>query len=49
MAVGLSLEKEKFKQFKEVFGDLSGFEYRLYEGYGHAVYDTAPDFRDRLY
>ncbi len=37
------------KQFKEVFGDLSGFEYRLYEGYGHAVYDTAPDFRDRLY
>lgn len=35
--------------FKEAFKDCSGFEFHEYDGYGHAVYDTAPDFRDRLY
>ena len=25
------------------------FEYYMYEGYGHAVYDLAPDYVDRLY
>ena len=26
-----------------------GFRYHVYDGFGHAAYDTAPDFRDRLY
>ena len=36
-------------EFKEAFKDRAGFEFHEYDGYGHAVYDTAPDFRDRLY
>ena len=35
--------------FKEAFKDRPAFEFHEYDGYGHAVYDTAPDFRDRLY
>ena len=35
--------------FKEAFKDRAGSEFHEYDGYGHAVYDTAPDFRDRLY
>ena len=32
------------KQFKE----RSNFELYMYDGYGHAVYDTAPDFKERI-
>ena len=35
--------------FEEAFKGRPGFETLSYEGYGHAVYDTAPDFRDKLY
>jgi len=28
--------------------DRPGFEQYVYEGYGHAVYDTAPDFKERM-
>ncbi|MCR5122417.1 MAG: alpha/beta hydrolase [Ruminococcus sp.] len=28
--------------------DHSGFEFYMYNGFGHAVYDTAPDFKERL-
>jgi hypothetical protein len=24
------------------------FEWYLYDGFGHAAYDTAPDYRERL-
>ena len=27
---------------------LPGFELYMYDGYGHAVYDTAPDYKDRV-
>ena len=33
----------------EAFAARPGFSYHVYEGFGHAAYDTAPDFRDRLY
>lgn len=29
--------------------DRPDFEYYQYDGYGHAAFDTAPDYRDRLY
>ena len=32
----------------EFLKDHSGFEMYLYDGYGHAVYDTAPDFKERI-
>ena len=37
---------------EEIFENLGSkdiSELYMYEGYGHAVYDTAPDFRDRMY
>lgn len=33
----------------EKFKSRPDFESIIYDGYGHAAYDTAPDFRDRLY
>ena len=36
-------------EIAEAFGDAPGFESFVYSGYGHAVYDTAPDFAERLY
>ena len=35
----------------QIAGSLSGrpgFEMHLYDGYGHAAYDTAPDYRERM-
>ena len=29
-------------------GGRAGFEMHLYDGYGHAAYDTAPDYKDRM-
>lgn len=37
------------REIEELFRDRAGFEYHLYDGYGHAVYDTAPDFKERLH
>ena len=45
---GESVE-DALKRFKEAFKDRAGSEFHEYDGFGHAVYDTAPDFRDRLY
>ena len=36
------------EQFAELAAGLPGFELYVYEGYGHAAYDTAPDYKDRL-
>ena len=33
----------------EKFKSRPDFESIIYDGYGHAAYDTAPDFRDKLY
>ncbi len=35
--------------FDKVFKGRRGYSSLVYEGYGHAMYDTAPDFRDKLY
>jgi pimeloyl-ACP methyl ester carboxylesterase len=32
----------------EHLGNRSDFELFLYDGYGHAVYDIAPDFKERM-
>ncbi len=37
------------REIVETFRNLPGFKYHLYENFGHALYDTAPDFRKRLY
>ena len=35
--------------FDAEFGENAYFSSFLYRGFGHAVYDTAPDFKERLY
>ena len=37
------------KELIESLQDKAGFEYYVYEGYGHAVYDLAPDYQQRMY
>ncbi len=37
------------KKIIEKLGDRSDFSYYIYDGFGHAAFDTAPDYRDRLY
>lgn len=37
------------REIADAFYSRSDFEYYIYDGYGHAVYDTAPDFKKRLY
>jgi pimeloyl-ACP methyl ester carboxylesterase len=39
---------EATKNIAKQFAGHSDFELYLYDGYGHAVYDTAPDFRNRM-
>ena len=41
--------EDTIKVMLNAFRDLPGFEYYIYDGYGHALYDTAPDFKERLY
>ena len=36
-------------QIAERLKDTPGFESYLYDGYGHAAFDTAPDYQERLY
>ena len=36
-------------EFERLFGGRVDFSLHVYEGYGHAAYDTAPDYRERLY
>ncbi len=33
----------------EIMKDKDNFSYFMYDGYGHAAFDTAPDYRDRIY
>ena len=35
-------------QIAERLGRRANFELHLYDGYGHATYDTAPDFKERV-
>ena len=32
----------------DILGESPGFEMHLYDSYGHAAYDTAPDYKERL-
>ena len=32
-----------------ILGDRTDFTFHTYTGYGHAAYDTAPDYKERLY
>lgn len=32
-----------------ILGNRPDFTFHTYDGYGHAAYDTAPDYKDRLY
>ena len=42
------LSGEGILEIAEVLREHAGFEYYMYDGYGHAAYDTAPDYKDRL-
>ena len=42
------LGSEAAEQYAELAAGRPGFELYSYEGYGHAAYDTAPDYKDRL-
>lgn len=33
---------------KEIADGIPGAEFYMYDGFGHAMYDTAPDFKDRV-
>ena len=35
--------------FARILGDRPDFSLHVYDGYGHAAYDTAPDYKERLY
>ncbi len=41
---GLIVSNNLIKQMN----DLTNFQVYMYDGYGHAVYDTAPDFKERM-
>ena len=43
------LGAEAAKELCEKFKGRDGFESCIYSGFGHAAYDTAPDFPRRMY
>ncbi len=43
------LSPASIKKIINKLGDRADFSYYLYDGFGHASFDTAPDYRDRLY
>ncbi|MBQ7739893.1 MAG: alpha/beta hydrolase [Eubacterium sp.] len=43
------LGEEAFKELEALLSDKEDFEAYLYSSFGHAVYDTAPDYTERLY
>ena len=43
------LGADSINSFIEKLGDRPDFSYYIYDGFGHAAFDTAPDYRDRLY
>lgn len=40
--------KEDFELMQNELKDIRGFEFHLYDSYGHAAYDLAPDYKERL-
>ena len=42
------LGAEATMQIAERMSELPNFEVYMYDGYGHAAYDTAPDYKERL-
>ena len=40
--------KETAAEIAERLKDHAGFELHMYDGYGHAAYDTAPDYKARI-
>ena len=52
LAIGSSddrvLGAESTLQIAGRLGGRPGFETFMYDGYGHAAYDTAPDYRERM-
>ena len=45
---GVSMGGMTAMEIANYFDEQSRSEYYQYEGYGHAVYDLAPDFTERL-
>ena len=43
------LDSDATMEIAEKLDEKSGFRLFMYNGFGHAAYDTAPDFTDRLY
>lgn len=48
LAVGSEKDKMLTGEATAETAELIGCEYYLYEGYGHAVYDEAPDYKERI-
>ena len=44
MVLGASAAMETVEQLK----DRPDFAYHIYSGYGHAAFDTAPDYKERI-
>lgn len=42
------LGKEAGEEIISAFAGRPGFSYHIYDGYGHAAFDTAPDYKERL-
>ncbi len=42
------LGAEATREIAGHLGDKPGFEMHMYNGYGHAAYDTAPDYKERI-
>ena len=42
------LGPEGTEEIAKQLGEHAGFELHMYDGYGHASYDTAPDYKERL-
>nr|MCR5753254.1 alpha/beta hydrolase [Acetatifactor sp.] len=43
------LDSDATMEIAEKFDDRPDFKLYMYVGYGHAAFDTAPDYRDRIY
>ena len=36
-------------EMAEIFKSNNGFEMEIYSGFGHAIYDTSPEFKEKMY
>ena len=52
LAIGVEddrvLDARGMQEIADRLAGKPGFEFHLYDGYGHAAFDTAPDYKDRL-